>query len=1081
MALGKLSLSRLMAAVLLFAGFSISSALAQTAPAMGTAESFAVLGASTVTNTGATSVTGDVGVSPGSAITGFPPGVLTGTLHAGDAAAAQAQLDAAAAYNVLVAEVCPLANNLTGQDLGGLTLLPGVYCFNSSAQLTGTLTLNAAGDPNAIFVFRIGSTLTTASNASVVVTGGASCNVFFQVGSSATLGTGTQFAGNILALTSITLNTGASVSGGSYALNGAVTLDTNAAIACQGTLQVCKVAGSGVTLGTSFSFSVAGTPVIVPAGLAPLGTCSTTLTVPAVPTTITETIPAGTTLASVTTLPGAGLLISSDLAAGTATVAVNPGGQTVATFVNTTPPPPITGFLQICKIAGSGVTLGTNFTFDVAGTPVTVAAGPPSPGSCSTPLTLPAGQVPITEALPAGTAMTAVSTLPNAGLLTASNLAAGTATVTVIAGAQTTVTFTDSVAPTTGSLRICKVAGSGVAVGTNFTFRVAGTPIIVPAGLAPGGSCSVPLQVPAGPELVTETLPVGLQLTGVATTPSNLLVSSDLAAGQATVTIPAGGQTVVTFQNARIPIPTTGFLQICKVAGAGIVTGTNFVFMVEGTPVTVPAGPPPEGSCSAAFERLAGPVVVTEGLLSGTVLAAVTSLPNGSMLGRNLAAGAAEVVVQNGGQTIVTFVDAIPSGPPTTGFLQICKVAGAGIAVGTNFTFTVAGTPVTVAAGAAPGGSCSTPLVELAGPVTILETLPSGTTLTDVTTLPGGSLVSSNLAAGSATVTVNGGGQTIATFLDAVIPVLPRTGFLQICKVAGAGVAVGTPVTFSVAGNPVTVLAGPAPGGSCSAPLAMPVGATLIAETPAPGTALSSVTTLPAGLLVASNLTAGTATVTVNDGAQTVATFLNTIVSGFPLGTLEICKLSGAGVAPGVSFSFNAGGTPITVAAGSCVSAATFPVGTSVVVSETPSPGTTVSAIGVLPADRQGAVNLSAGTVNVSIGPGLTEVDFTNTAGGVGLLKVCKIAGSGITPGTRFSFVTGAANFVVPAGYCVQNGLFPVGTVVTITELSSPTAVASAIGVLPLDRQGTVDLSAQTVTATVGVGVTEVYFTNVGR
>ena len=157
-------------------------------------------------------------------------------------------------------------------------------------------------------------------------------------------------------------------------------MDTNSATACQGTLQVCKVAGSGVVEGTNFSFSIAGTPVTVPAGPAPGGTCSTALTVPAVPTTITETIPSGTTLASVSTLPGAGLLISSDLAAGTATVAVNPGGQTIATFVDTIPPPPTTGFLQICKIAGSGVALGTNFTFSVAGTPVTVAAGPPACG-----------------------------------------------------------------------------------------------------------------------------------------------------------------------------------------------------------------------------------------------------------------------------------------------------------------------------------------------------------------------------------------------------------------------------------------------------------------------------------------------------------------------------------------------------------------------------------------------------------------------------------------------------------------------------------------------------------------------------
>jgi hypothetical protein len=146
-----------------------------------------------------------------------------------------------------------------------------------------------------------------------------------------------------------------------------------------------------------------------------------------------------------------------------------------------------------------------------------------------------------------------------------------------------------------------------------------------------------------------------------------------------------------------------------------------------------------------------------------------------------------------------------------------------------------------------------------------------------------------------------------------------------------------------------------------------------------------------------------------------------------------------------------------------------------------PSAGTTVSAIGVLPPDRQGAVDLPGGTVTVAIGTGLTEVDFTNTAGGVGLLKVCKIAGPGITPGTRFSFAMGGSSFIVPAGYCFQNGLLAVGTVVAITEISSQGTVTSAISVLPADRQGTVDLNAQTVTATVGVGVTEVYFTNVSR
>jgi hypothetical protein len=208
--------------------FAPSLAAAQTAPSLGAADTFAVLAGSTVTNTGPSVITGDVGVSPGSAITGFPPGVImNGTTHAADANALAAQNSTTLAYGLLAGQPCTV--DLTGQDLGGKVLTPGVYCFATSAQLTGTLTLNAQGNSAAVFIFKTGSTITTASNSSVVmINGGVRCNVFWQIGSSATLGTGTSFAGNILALTSITLTTGAGVfNGRTLARNGAVTLDTN--------------------------------------------------------------------------------------------------------------------------------------------------------------------------------------------------------------------------------------------------------------------------------------------------------------------------------------------------------------------------------------------------------------------------------------------------------------------------------------------------------------------------------------------------------------------------------------------------------------------------------------------------------------------------------------------------------------------------------------------------------------------------------------------------------------------------------------------------------------------------------------
>lgn len=214
-------------AALLVAAGAMASPGAQSAPGLGSAASFAVLGGQTVTNTGATTIFGDLGVSPGTAITGFPPGTVTaGATHAADAVALQAQSDVTIAYDDLAGQAC--TGDITGQDLGGQTLTEGVYCSTSSSQLTGTLTLDAQGNADAVFIFKMVSTLTTASNSSVsVINGGTACNVFWQVGSSATLGTTTQFVGNILALTSIALQNNADVVGRALARNGAVTMDTN--------------------------------------------------------------------------------------------------------------------------------------------------------------------------------------------------------------------------------------------------------------------------------------------------------------------------------------------------------------------------------------------------------------------------------------------------------------------------------------------------------------------------------------------------------------------------------------------------------------------------------------------------------------------------------------------------------------------------------------------------------------------------------------------------------------------------------------------------------------------------------------
>jgi len=202
----------------------------QASPALGGAGAFVILAGSTVTNSGATSLTGDLGVSPGTAVTGFPPGTFSGAQHAGDATSATAMADLTTAYNDAAGRtVAPVT---VAGNLGGLTLPPGLYKSTSTLSITsGDLTLDAQGDANAVFIFQIASSLTTTSGRSVILSGGAkSTNVFWQVGSSATLGTTSVFKGTIMADQSITLATGASLNGRALARIGAVTLASNAVV-----------------------------------------------------------------------------------------------------------------------------------------------------------------------------------------------------------------------------------------------------------------------------------------------------------------------------------------------------------------------------------------------------------------------------------------------------------------------------------------------------------------------------------------------------------------------------------------------------------------------------------------------------------------------------------------------------------------------------------------------------------------------------------------------------------------------------------------------------------------------------------
>ena len=409
-------------------------ALAQTY--LGTAKPYAVLAGSAVTCTTLATITGDLGISPNGASSITGPCAVTGATNVA-AAAAGAKTDLVTAYNSLAGLACN--SNLTGQDLGGMTLTPGVYCFSSSAQLTGTLTLNAQGNPDAVFIFPIGSTLTTASSASVsVINGGVAtgCGISWQIGSSATLGTGTNLAGNIVALETITLNTGASVSPGRVlARDGAVTLNTGnvSAAACdgyggtglpppsgQGSITIVKntVGGNG-----TFNFTGAQSFSILTSG----GTGSNSTAFAAVaPGTynVTETVPAGWSLTGLTCSNGSTVTLGT----ATANVAVAAAETVTCTFTNTRQ-----GAIIIVKntIGGDGI-----FGFTGAQS-FSISTNGGTGSDTTTFASVVPGAYNVTETVQAGWSQTGL-TCSNGGTVNGS-----TATATVVPGATVICTFTN--------------------------------------------------------------------------------------------------------------------------------------------------------------------------------------------------------------------------------------------------------------------------------------------------------------------------------------------------------------------------------------------------------------------------------------------------------------------------------------------------------------------------------------------------------------------------------------------------------------------------------------------------------------
>jgi len=867
-----------LAPILLLSAIPFHTALAQTAtaPPLGTAQSFAVLGASKVTNTGNTVVNGDLGVYAGTAITGIPPGIVNGTQHSADVVAQQAQADTTNAFNNMTGQPCEFT---ISTDLGGLTLPSGVYCFAAaSAGLTGTLTLDGQNNPASVWIFKMASTLTTASSSKIVLINGAqNCNVFWQVGSSATIGTNTTFVGNILASASITLTTGATISGRALASTAAVTMDTNI-------VSVCTVPATGnPTVGKSF------TPATITAG----GTSTITITLSnanSAPASIiaplTDTLPSGVLVAAtpnasttcvsstISTTPSSVTLTGGSIPAnGACTMTVDVTAPSGGSYTNTLP----IGALQ----TNNGNNLNLVVTTLTVNPPVTVI--PPTLGKSFTPDTITAGGVstltitlsnsdatvasltaPLVDTLPTGVV---IAPTPNVAStcggtpsatsggstvsLTGGSIPSGNScTLTVEVTAAGAGTFQNSLAA--GALKTSNGNNGAPAVATLTVNTIAGTPVpptlgksFSPATINAGGVSTLTITL-SNPGTLPDTLTSSL----VDTLPPGVVI----AASPAFSTTCSGAGTAIA-------------------GGSSVTLGTGSVIPLGSCTVTVGVTAPNGGSYINSLG--AGALNTNNGSNAAPVAATLTvSFPSPITLGKSFT----PATINEGSSSTLTITFSNIGATPATLTAPLTDLLPSGVVMASPlaFTSTCGGTVA-----AAAGGSSVT-----LGTGAVIPANSSCTIAVTVTAPVAGSYINSLLAASLQTNKGNNAAPAIATLTvttPVVIPPSLKKSFSP--STINAGGTSTLTITLTNFDSTIANLTAPLidtlpPGVVIASPLTFSTdcGGTLAA------TSGGSTITLTGGSIEAVyDTTNGSCTITVNVTAANAGSYVNTL----PVGALQ--------------------------------------------------------------------------------------------------------------------------------------------------------------------------------------------------